>query len=78
MFFGFRERLRILSISANTCDKSTPPCSAGPMTAASSPRLVIPIRSPRAAFSTNSESFCLASNNPTLRIPPLSKRYLDY
>jgi len=46
------------------------------MIAASLPRRVMPIRSPAAARSTNSESFCLASNNPTLRFshppPPIN------
>src|SRR5438105_219649 len=40
------------------------------MTAASFPRRVIPMLSPSLARCTNSESFCLASNNPMVRIPP--------
>src|SRR5260370_8968395 len=60
-------RLRIRSIPSKISLRSTSSC-AGTICAASFPRLVIPIRSPREARSTSSESFCLASNSPTLRI----------
>src|SRR5579864_2427437 len=69
-FLGFLERFLISSILATTSFRST--CSsAGTISAASLPRRVIRIRSPRDARSTNSESFCFASNIPTVRIGSL-------
>src|SRR6266566_7536988 len=74
-FLGFFERFRISSILANTLLRSTSSC-AGPIIAASFPRLVIPVLSPRAALSTSSESFCFASNNPIRRMqPPARSRF---
>src|SRR5580700_8514301 len=46
------------------------------MSAVSLPRRAMPIRSPLPARSTSSESFCLASNNPTVRIDQL-RLHLD-
>ena len=59
--------LRIRSISSKTTSKSVS-VRAGTIKAVSFPRRVIPIRSPSPARSTSSESFCLASNNPTVRM----------
>src|SRR5277367_5260342 len=50
---------------------------AGTISAATLPRRVIRIRSPRDARSTNSDSFCLASNMPTVRMNRLSSNNLD-
>src|SRR5207302_1415908 len=68
--------LRIFSMAANISSRSLS-LLAGPITAASFPRFVIPICSPRPARSTSSESFCFASNSPTLRISRLSTNNLD-
>jgi hypothetical protein len=42
--------------------------AAGAITATTFPRRMIPICSPALARSTSSGSFCLASNNPTVRM----------
>src|SRR5271155_4576091 len=77
MLLGFLERFRISSIPAKISFKLRSGCG-GLMIAVSLPRRVIPIRSPLPARSTSSESFCLASNRPTVRIrTPYQSRLLS-
>src|SRR5438132_13899900 len=73
--FGRLTLVLICSIRSNTSLRSDRE-RGELMTAASFPRRVIPMLSPSLARCTNSESFCLASNNPMVRIPP--PIHLDY
>src|SRR6516225_3251730 len=79
-FFAFKPRsilarFLIFSMSLKTSLRLASGAT-GTRTAASRPRRVIPIFSPSRARSTSSESFCLASNNPKVRIVPYQSRLI--